>query len=82
MSEIRVSRKGTIWYDDYYEVPEVTEENIRKCIEDDSDFFVESEPCFETWEETGEIEVVNTDTEEDLYNPETCEIIIPEDENN
>ena len=80
MSEIRVSRKGTIWYNDYYEVPEITEENIRKCIEDGSDFFVESEPLFETWEETGDIEVTNIDTGEILYDTESSEIIIPEHE--
>lgn len=78
--EIIVSRKGTIWYNDCYDIPEITEENIRKCIEDDSDFFVESEPLFETWTETGDIEVTNTDTGEILYDPKSREITIPNDE--
>lgn len=80
--EIIVSRKGTIWYNDCYEIPEITEENIRKCIEDDSDFFVESEPLFETWESTGEIEVTDLESGNELLNPETLEIIIPKNEDN
>lgn len=82
MSTIVVQRKGTIWFNDCYEVPEVTEENIRKCIADDGDFFIESEPLFETWEETGDIEVTNEDTGDILYDTETREITIPSDEKN
>lgn len=80
--EIIVSRKGTIWYNDCYDIPEITEENIRKCIEDDSDFFVESEPLFETWESTGEIEVTDVESGNELLNPKTLEIIIPKHEDN
>lgn len=80
--QIKVSRKGTVWYDDFYEVPEITKENIEKCIRDDGNFFVESELLYETWEETGEIEVTDWETGDELYNPETCEIIIPNNENN
>ena len=80
--EIVVSRKGTIWYNDCYDIPEITEENIRKCIEDDSDFFVESEALYETWEPTGEIEVTDVESGNELLNPETLEIIIPKNEDN
>ena len=77
---IRVSRKGTIWYDDYYEIPELTEENVRRCIEDDSEFFTDSECEHETWAATGEIEVVDCETYNSLIDNETCEIKIPRDD--
>ena len=76
MKQIIVSRKGTIWYNDYYEVPEINEKTIQACIDDSSEYFIESDCLYETWEPTGDIEVVNEETNEILFNKETSEIVI------
>ena len=76
MKEITVSRKGTVWFNDYYEVPEINEETIQKCIDDSSEYFSSSELLFETWEPTGEIEVIDEETNEILFDKESSVIVI------
>ena len=61
---IRVDRVGTVTCSDYYDVDEITPETIEKCINDDSELFVETEYLYETWEPTGEYEVINNKTGE------------------
>ena len=34
-------------------------DTVQKCINDDSDLFIESIPLYETWEPTGDYEVIN-----------------------
>ena len=76
MKQITVSRKGTVWFNDYYEVPEINEETIQKCIDDSSEYFLSSELLFETWEPTGEIEVIDEETNETLFDKESSLIVI------
>lgn len=66
MTKIIVMRRGTIWFSDCYEVDEVNEETIQKCIDDDSKYFVEAMLEYETWEPDGSYEVINGDTFEVL----------------
>lgn len=62
METIRVRRRGTIYVDDYYDVDEITEETIKKCIEDsDYQIFSYSEPDWQSFEEDGVYHVYDDD---------------------
>jgi hypothetical protein len=54
--EIRVRRLIEIYCDDYYEVDEINDEIIQRCIEDDYTLFKESDPQWESFNDiSGEV---------------------------
>ena len=67
---IVVQRKGTIWFNDYYEVDEINDKTIQECINDNSYCFLESSLEWDTWDPDGEYVVINCDTDEILAESE------------
>ena len=56
--KVFVDRKGIIWWRDCYEVPEINDEILETVINDDINPKW-SEPLIGTWEDIGELEVLD-----------------------
>lgn len=68
--EILVKRKMIVWVNDYYEVDEINNDTIQRCIEDDYQLFNYSEP---DWANVDELETRVYDEDDNLLK------VIPDD---